>query len=32
VQSDGLAVLDEDTGDLARGTMVDFLPFSEVIG
>ncbi len=32
VQSDGLVILDEATGDLAAGTMVDFLPFSEVIG
>jgi molybdopterin molybdotransferase len=32
VQSDGLIVLDENTSDLAPGTMVDFLPFSEVIG
>ena len=31
VQSDGLIILDEDTGDLASGTIVDFLPFSEVI-
>jgi molybdopterin molybdotransferase len=32
VRSDGLAILDEDTSSLAAGTMVDFLPFSEVIG
>jgi molybdopterin molybdotransferase len=32
VQSDGLVILDEGTSDLAAGTMVDFLPFSEVIG
>ncbi len=32
VQSEGLAVLDEATGDLAPGTTVDFLPFCEVIG
>jgi molybdopterin molybdotransferase len=32
VQSEGLAVLDEATGDLASGMIVDFLPFSEVIG
>jgi molybdopterin molybdotransferase len=32
VQSEGLAILDENTGDLAPGTMVDFLPFSEVVG
>jgi molybdopterin molybdotransferase len=32
VQCDGLVVLDERTSDLAEGTAVDFLPFSEVIG
>jgi molybdopterin molybdotransferase len=32
VESEGLAILDENTGDLAPGTMVDFLPFSEVVG
>ncbi len=32
VQSEGLAVLDEATGDLAPGAIVDFLPFTEVIG
>src|SRR5262249_26229370 len=32
VQSEGLAILDENTGALAPGTMVEFLPFSEVIG
>ena len=32
VQSDGLVVLDEETGDLAPGAIVDFLPFTEVIG
>ena len=32
VQSDGLVILDEATGDLAAGAMVDFLPFSEVLG
>jgi molybdopterin molybdotransferase len=32
VESQGLVVLDEKTGDLARGTMVEFLPFSEVFG
>jgi molybdopterin molybdotransferase len=32
VQSDGLVVLDEGTGELAPGTVVPFLPFSEVIG
>ncbi len=31
VQSDGLVVLDEATGALAEGTVVDFLPFAEVI-
>ena len=31
VQSDGLVILDEATSDLAAGTIVDFLPFSEVI-
>ena len=31
VQSDGLVILDEATGDLAAGEMVDFLPFSEVL-
>ena len=32
VQSEGLVILDEATGDLVPGTVVDFLPFSEVIG
>jgi molybdopterin molybdotransferase len=32
VQSDGLVVLDEATGGLEAGTVVDFLPFSEVLG
>jgi len=32
VQSDGLVVLDEATGDLSAGAIVDFLPFSEVFG
>jgi molybdopterin molybdotransferase len=32
VSSDGLVILDEGTGELPPGTMVDFLPFSEVIG
>ena len=32
VHTDGLVVLDEGMSDLAAGTMVDFLPFSEVIG
>jgi molybdopterin molybdotransferase len=31
-RSDGLVILDEGTSSLAAGTMVDFLPFSEVIG
>src|SRR5271169_2964313 len=31
VQSDGLVILDETTGDLAAGTVVDFLPFAEVL-
>ncbi len=31
VHSEGLVVLDEATGDLAAGTIVDFLPFSEVL-
>jgi molybdopterin molybdotransferase len=30
-QSDGLAIVDEETSDLSPGTTVDFLPFSEVI-
>ena len=32
VRSDGLVVLDEPTSDLAAGSIVDFLPFAEVIG
>jgi molybdopterin molybdotransferase len=32
VRSEGLVVLDETTGDLAAGSIVDFLPFSEVLG
>jgi molybdopterin molybdotransferase len=32
VQSDGLVILDEATGDLTAGSVVDFLPFAEVIG
>ncbi len=32
VHSEGLVILDEATGDLAAGTVVDFLPFSEVLG
>ena len=31
VRSDGLVVLEEATNSLAAGTMVDFLPFSEVM-
>jgi molybdopterin molybdotransferase len=31
VRSDGLVILDEATSELTVGTMVDFLPFSEVI-
>lgn len=31
VHSEGLVILDEATSDLAAGTSVDFLPFSEVI-
>jgi molybdopterin molybdotransferase len=30
VQSEGLVILDEATGDLSHGAIVDFLPFSEV--
>jgi molybdopterin molybdotransferase len=32
VCSDGLAILNERTADLAAGALVDFMPFSEVIG
>ena len=32
VRSDGLVIFDETASSLAMGTMVDFLPFSEVIG
>ncbi len=32
VRSEGLAILDETVGDLVAGTIVDFLPFAEVIG
>jgi molybdopterin molybdotransferase len=32
VRSDGLVILDEAASELTVGTMVDFLPFSEVIG
>jgi molybdopterin molybdotransferase len=31
-RSDGLVILDEETSDLAPGMIVEFLPFSEVIG
>jgi molybdopterin molybdotransferase len=31
VRSDGFIILDEATNSLAAGTMVDFLPFSEVM-
>ena len=32
VRSDGLVILDEASSELAAGNMVEFLPFSEVIG
>jgi molybdopterin molybdotransferase len=32
VRSDGLVVLDEPTSELVAGSIVDFLPFAEVIG
>ena len=32
VRSDGLVILDEATSELVAGSIVDFLPFSEVIG
>jgi len=32
VRSDGLVILDEASSELAAGSMVEFLPFSEVIG
>jgi len=32
VRSDGLIILDEAASELTVGTVVDFLPFSEVIG
>jgi len=32
VRSDGLVILDETVSELTVGTMVDFLPFSEVYG
>lgn len=31
VESDGLVALAEDTTDLTAGTLVDFLPFSEMM-
>ena len=31
VKSDGLAVLDEDAGDVAVGSVVDFMPFTEAL-
>lgn len=31
VGSDGLAALDEDTRDLAVGSVVDFIPFAEAL-
>ncbi len=32
VQSDGFVILDESVSDFVSGTIVDFLPFSEVFG
>ncbi|HKS88987.1 MAG TPA: gephyrin-like molybdotransferase Glp [Stellaceae bacterium] len=32
VQSDGFAILDESMADIAPGTTIEFLPFSEVFG
>jgi hypothetical protein len=32
VHSDGLVVIGEAVSDLVPGTVVDFLPFAEVIG
>jgi molybdopterin molybdotransferase len=32
VQSDGFAVLDESLNELSPGMIIDFLPFSEVLG
>ena len=32
VQSDGFAILDESLSDIAAGTAIEFLPFSEVFG
>jgi molybdopterin molybdotransferase len=31
VRSDGLAVLDEDAGDLAAGSVIDFMPLTEAL-
>ena len=31
VQSEGLLIIDERTSELTPGTIVDFLPFSEVL-
>jgi molybdopterin molybdotransferase len=31
-QSEGLAIIDEETSDLSPGMAIDFVPFSEVIG
>ena len=31
VRSDGLVILEEGASELAVGSMVDFLPFSEVL-
>jgi molybdopterin biosynthesis enzyme len=31
VQSDAFVVLDEDAGDLAANSVVDFMPFSEAL-
>ena len=31
LRSDGLAVLDEDAGDLAAGSVIDFMPLTEAL-
>jgi molybdopterin molybdotransferase len=31
VRSDGFAVLDEDAGDLAAGSVIDFMPLTEAL-
>ncbi|MBV8909523.1 MAG: molybdopterin molybdenumtransferase MoeA, partial [Gammaproteobacteria bacterium] len=31
VRSEGLAVLEEDMGDLAVGSIIDFIPFAEAL-